>query len=460
MAETTNSELSEREREVLRLVATGAGNKEIAQKLFISPNTVKVHLRNIFAKVGAASRTEATLYAIQQGIVKIDEVRPSPATEAEIAPVGVELLPEVAAPPESASPPIGMPLSPTGAQSQWGLRQSYPLILLVSLLAVSITITIVAVWRSAPTPTPTALPPTPIIAKWQDRAPLPTARSGLAVATYENQIYAIGGATETGATNAVEAYDPNTNAWVTRAPKPVAVADVGAAVIGGQIYVPGGRLTSGALTNLLEVYNPRLNIWATRAALPIAVSGYALVAYEGQLYLFGGWDGTRYLNSVYAYDPTNDVWNKKSPLPTARGFAGAAVASGRIYVMGGTNGEEVLAVNEVYTPETEGSTTPAWQIRSPLPQGRAEFGMTSVAEIIHIIGGLETPQSSPTALKYFSQRDEWESFPGPISDLWRQPGLVALGTRIYALGGRGLNAFLNHHTSFQAIYTITIPVIP
>jgi len=62
--------LTERELEVLRLVATGASNQQIAQELFISVNTVKVHLRNIFTKLGVQSRTEATLYAIKEGWIE------------------------------------------------------------------------------------------------------------------------------------------------------------------------------------------------------------------------------------------------------------------------------------------------------------------------------------------------------------------------------------------------------
>jgi DNA-binding NarL/FixJ family response regulator len=60
--------LTERETSVLRLVAEGLANKEIARRLAISERTVKAHLNNVFAKLDVQSRTQAALQAIRSGI--------------------------------------------------------------------------------------------------------------------------------------------------------------------------------------------------------------------------------------------------------------------------------------------------------------------------------------------------------------------------------------------------------
>ncbi|WP_110207946.1 response regulator transcription factor [Nocardioides daejeonensis] len=63
--------LTERELEVLRLVARGMNNREIARELFISENTVKNHVRNILEKLQLHSRMEAVMYAVREKLLEI-----------------------------------------------------------------------------------------------------------------------------------------------------------------------------------------------------------------------------------------------------------------------------------------------------------------------------------------------------------------------------------------------------
>ena len=65
----TPESLTEREREVLRLMASGIGNREIADALLLSEGTVKNHVSSIFAKLGVTDRTKAVLQAIMKGLV-------------------------------------------------------------------------------------------------------------------------------------------------------------------------------------------------------------------------------------------------------------------------------------------------------------------------------------------------------------------------------------------------------
>ena len=62
--------LSDRELEVLSLIAAGQSNKEIARRLEVSPNTVKTHIANLFGKLGVQRRTEAILRARELGVIR------------------------------------------------------------------------------------------------------------------------------------------------------------------------------------------------------------------------------------------------------------------------------------------------------------------------------------------------------------------------------------------------------
>jgi DNA-binding NarL/FixJ family response regulator len=66
------TELTVRELEVLRLVGAGRANKEIAIQLGISERTARTHVSNILGKLGLASRTQAALWAVREGLVAID----------------------------------------------------------------------------------------------------------------------------------------------------------------------------------------------------------------------------------------------------------------------------------------------------------------------------------------------------------------------------------------------------
>lgn len=424
--------LSDREIEILQLVGQGKSNKEIAAELFISVNTVKVHLGNIFSKIGVASRTEATLYAIEQGIVK------SPAgTNGEVE----VLVPEPVQPPE----PVPTPL-------QAFLRKYWLALALFALAAVvglSFALASTPLF-SPPTPTPNPVLSALMEQRWQVMAPMSEARAGAAAVNVGGKLFVIGGSKLGGCSNQVELFDPEKNQWSAGADKPLAVADAGGAVLDGKIYVPGGLLSTGSPTNALEVYDPQNDTWERKADLPYSVSGYALTADAESIYLFGGWDGSQTLDTVLRYNPAEDKWTKVGSMPGAREHMGAAFVGGKLYLIGGTNGKKTL--NALWT--TPLSEELSWQVEGEIPFKCARCTSAALNDFIFAV-------AENTIWQYNPRDGSWLSDAGmPVDNPRSDQSLVGYENALFILGGRDDNgAPIADLIRYQAIYSLIIPFL-
>lgn len=410
--------LSDREIEILKLVATGLTNREIAQALRISPNTVKAHLRNIFEKINVSSRTEATLFGIEHGIVDV------PGNEVSVIP-----------------------------PSSLNMVQNFPWLFLAILLVIVVLVVVGNnVFFTSPTPTPGVIPNIPD--RWQELAPLPEPGAGMAAVDYSGNIYTIGGERQQGINGSVLCYITPEDKWVQLGDKPTPVTDIAGVLIGEKIYVPGGRLANGENTDVLEVYDPLSDNWEQKASLPVKISGYALADFEGQMYLFGGWDGETVSDIALRYDPLDDEWGYLTPLPTPRAYAGVASAGGKIYVIGGWDGEKALNSNESYSPTRDIQGDEAWQEESELPEPGFGMGVGSLADMVFVVG-------PDRVWQYAMGSDSWNYDESEIPfDSYYEFGFSILESYIFIIGGKNNNdENVDNVYRYQAIYSFVLPII-
>ena len=456
------NDLSERELEILNLLAKGKSNKEIAQELFISANTVKVHLRNIFSKLEISSRAEAILF-----VLRPEDTNSSSGVDQSKAFTEEGMLPSQIDN-ENGDSPDRIPKK-EGAKANTVVSHQAPfqwkpwwfvvafLGILIFMLA---GIGIGRLFEPEPTPFPET---TDIFStdtnRWQTKSSLPTPRNGLAVVTYEDQIYGIGGKNNEGVLDELILYSPENDIWQTLAAKPTPATDIQAVLLGGKIYIPGGCSETNQPIDVLEIYDPRENTWSVGTPMPVPLCAYALVEFEGQLYLFGGWDGQDYVNLALAYSVSEDKWISLTPMPIARGFASAAVVRGRIFVIGGYDGTSFLTDNEIYIPELEIANQIPWKSGTPLPMGRSAMGVATIADVIYLIGGESADGSAFSQLEYSLQNDNWRVVDNPLADPWSHISAVTIGTQLYAIGGILNNEPTDRNFVYQVVFILNIPVV-
>jgi DNA-binding CsgD family transcriptional regulator/N-acetylneuraminic acid mutarotase len=452
--------LSERELEILRCLASGASNKQIADDLSISPFTVKTHLRNIYAKLGVSTRTEATTVALQQGFVSLDT--PS-----------LTLSPSHPLTPQSPLPTlqsstIEETLPPAQPPHHWRL---------LSLALLAILLLVIAGLAAWQLQGGRLLPPTPTIplfseepvgnTRWLASRPLPIAQTSRATAAIGLDVYQISGETaaeEPSAgmvvTDQVQVFNTADRIWRTAANKPTAVADATAAVLFGEIYVPGGRLADGEPTAIVEAYSPSQNAWRPVTPLPQPIAGGLTLSDGSFLYFFGGWNGEAYLDTAYAYDPGADSWRPLAAMPQPAAYSAGGVLPGELVVVGGRNEQGESATCQLYNPPAR-----AWDECPPMLRPRAGAGATVLLNKLYVIGGEPGAAAAEEAAAFYGEifdpnTQTWQvlNLPLPNATEWWQPGVTQVETRIYAQGGRvGETLLADNFVYAPFVYQTFIP---
>lgn len=481
--------LSERERAVLRLVATGATNQQIAEQLDISPNTVKVHLRNIFGKIGVTSRTEASLFAVRAGLIELGQTSDVDSTidAAETAAIssqasslsdqsnsseqvvlGQSLIneAELSGQPETAEPSQSV-VDPLPTQEAVSAPQAYPHLsrrwvgVLGMLIGIILAVVGLNLWQglaqpAEPQPSETSqVAATEAGGTWTQRLAPGKAFTAAAAVNF-GPIFVIGGWDGQNVLDTTLRYDPLSDSWRQLPSKPTAVRDIQAVILGGKIFVPGGLLGDGNVSGVLEVFDPQSEEWSTAQALPEPRSAYSLAVFEGRIYLFGGWDGKEYRSEVFRFDPNANSWEVLTSMPTQRAFSCAAVSpEGEVFVIGGQNSTGRLYTNEAYQPALEGTSSEfPWNQRKPLDEPRSQSACGALDNEIYVFGG----DQAQAPLRYDVRSDKWQVLNASPQPIGAQPALAYRDGVFYITGGELHNTPTDYMYGYSVRYSVTIPI--
>lgn len=437
---TDNPNLSDREIEILNLLGQGKSNKDIAQELFISINTVKVHVNNIYKKLGVSSRTEATVYAIEHGLIE------NPRSEAE--PVHIYI-------PVSKTSNEEMNQTPAISSKYWWLVVMAGLGLIIGLSL------LLSKNKNSLAPTPTV---NPIIntlnqERWWELSDIPTPRKNMAITVWDGSIYTIAGSTVDGPSDVIERFNSSTNQWDVLSNKPTPVTHAQAATLGGKIYVPGGTRKNGTISSIMEVYDPRTDKWSVLEDLPFPVSHYGLTTFEGNIYLFGGWDGKKDLDTAWVFNPNQEEWRELPPMPVARTEFTVVPLGDKLYFFGGKCKGKPCLQSFTFSPNLENSDESAWNEQILLDSSIDFIGAQEVSGSLFLFGLAE--EGMIELKNYTPQNNMWYTY-SEKPTVVPNPGtqLVSIGGNVFFLGGNTSEDTPSEKLiRYQAVYTIVLPQI-
>jgi DNA-binding CsgD family transcriptional regulator/N-acetylneuraminic acid mutarotase len=450
--------LTERELEVVRLVADGASNKQIAASLHIAENTVKVHLKNIFVKLEADSRTRVAMIAQRNGWAAIPQTGESPADEPSTPDDSASV-----ATPESVLPvrtvvPVAPNPEPLPPLPLW--RKA------LSVLAISATIlggvfslqrntTNAQISRgnefsaSGSSASVDAAVAASGGSRWFARAPLPSARTRVSAVAVGQSIYVVGGAVDGKPSGETRVFDPAANTWRVVDPKPTPVWLASVVALDDLVIAAGGTTADGAATARVEAYDTRSRTWRALPPLPRALTGHAAVAFAGRVYVFGGRLANEALNPEgYALDVTRGVWTRIPGPPTLRSQAALAAFEGRLYLVGGFDGQREYNVCETYNVAEN-----RWSGCRSMSIARGGLGLARVGAQLYAVGGGVGGNYIPYNERFDPGTGRWLPFeiPGRRAGAWHNMGIAALPTEFYTFGGTAGGEALSDASVYEVL---------
>ncbi|MDJ0754794.1 MAG: kelch repeat-containing protein [Ardenticatenaceae bacterium] len=469
-----NETLSERELDVLALVVKGASNKEIAQELFISPNTVKVHLRNIYTKLGVSTRTEATVAAVEKKLITLSGDISLSEAESEAENKDLENLNEDQAAEISLLTSETDPLPNVESQTEVDVAQEpdsttssagrwlWPVI---TLLAIVVALVSVFAQRlpgltEEITATETPIPEEDVQiqdTRWFVSQAVDQPVWGGVLVNSGVDLYQIGGlGADNEVTDRAIVYDSSTREWSAIASKPTAVSDAGGVNLGGIVYLVGGKDAEGNPVNVAEAYSPSDNLWGSVADLPQPRYGGLVVEDGVNLYYLGGHNGDEVVDDAFVYDPATNGWRALPPLPEPQAYAAGGFMENSLFVVGGENEDGILDICQRFDLQLE-----SWSECPPLSQPRTRAGAAVVLNKLYLLGG-ETEAYFGELLD--PRTGVWQIINVPMltadgaSD-WMSPGVTNIAAKIYLIGGQLATGTVNDNTYVYAplVYQSFLP---
>ena len=429
-----NSELSEREIEILKLVATGLSNKEIAYQLKISPNTVKVHLKNIFGKIGVVSRTEAAMYAVRQGWV---EAGNQTALEA----VEVQERGDLTKATRIAFSPSILGLLGLG---------------LFAAMIISVILLVNLASRGNLQVVEIVVTPTPEPVKWELVTQMPEPKKSMAYAAVDNKIYIIGGETPDGISDRVDIYDPVSGEWKEGARKPTPVSEACGAYLGGKIIVAGGKKPDGSVTNAVEAYDVNEDRWEILTELPLMLAGGACLEHEGIFYFLGGWDRERAHSEIIMYSFYDKKVKILGELSLSRAYFTASKLNDQIFLIGGWDGMKGL--NNITTLSLQGKRDEDNGF-GYFKENRYWLTSQGILDKLYIIGGMNDSMIIQDSFEFDPKSGGQRLIGNPENEVWYAHGTVALGEYLYGFGGTLGNSTSKSLYRLKVLFTILLPIV-